>query len=227
MTKQTTRGLLWLAWAAPLLVGLSACGGSSNGRFNAQRSLLSSPVALGSKLLLVERESATAFLLDATAASPTPLRAKVLPEPTAAVARAAHAEQALVLSSGVSGDRNALQTPGGLTLLDSGGVARTFSLNNNPFDFLVQQPAGRYVALLRNGTSAQLLQNANEMALVDLDADEAAEPGSAVRKLTLPGRHAKQLQRLLFEEGITGSSMFPGPEGVVKSMKEYAIWSKA
>ena len=48
-----------------------------------------------------------------------------------------------------------------------------------------------------------------------------------MRKLTLPGACGKELQRLLSEEGITGSSMFPGLDGVVRSMKEQAIWSKA
>ena len=48
-----------------------------------------------------------------------------------------------------------------------------------------------------------------------------------LRKLTLPGSCAKQLQRLLYEEGIHGSSMFPGADGVVRAMKEHAVWSKA
>ena len=48
-----------------------------------------------------------------------------------------------------------------------------------------------------------------------------------MRKLTLLGTCGRELQRLLFEEGITGSSMFPGVEGVVRSMKERAVWSKA
>jgi len=47
-----------------------------------------------------------------------------------------------------------------------------------------------------------------------------------LRKLTLPGRCARRLQRLLYEEGVYGSSMFPGADGVVKGMKEHAVWSR-
>ena len=47
-----------------------------------------------------------------------------------------------------------------------------------------------------------------------------------MRKLTLPGSEAKKLQQLLEEEGITAASMFPGPEGVIKALKERAVWSR-
>jgi hypothetical protein len=63
--------------------------------------------------------------------------------------------------------------------------------------------------------------------LLSLDGKDHNFDLPLLRKLTLPGSCAKRLQRLLYEEGIHGSSMFPGPEGVVRAMKEHAVWSKA
>jgi len=180
----TSRRDVVTGFGAAFLLGLlSGCDGT-DGRFTDRPQLLPTPVGVGTKLLLVDRN--TALLLDAGSANPVPLRAPVLPNPTAVVARAQHAEQALILSAGVSGDGNALQVAGGLTLVSEDGTARTFPLGNNPFDVLKQQPAGRYVALLRSGVTTQLLQNANEMALVDLESEDSAGSAAAVRLVTLP-----------------------------------------
>ncbi|WP_437333591.1 FRG domain-containing protein [Sorangium sp. So ce394] len=46
----------------------------------------------------------------------------------------------------------------------------------------------------------------------------------ALRRLTLPTIEAPKLLRLLHEEGIDGASMFPGPDGVVRLMRERALW---
>jgi hypothetical protein len=43
---------------------------------------------------------------------------------------------------------------------------------------------------------------------------------SPLHRLMLPHSEAKQLLRLLALEGIDGASMFPGPDGVVKAMRE-------
>jgi hypothetical protein len=45
-----------------------------------------------------------------------------------------------------------------------------------------------------------------------------------MRCLRLPQREAPKLLRLLAYEGVTGSTMFPGHEGVVRGMKEEALW---
>lgn len=172
----------WILLLSALLL-LASCSEGDH-RYTEQPALLPEPVGLGSKLLLVESKTATAFLIDAATADARSLRAAVLPQPTLSVARLAHDDQALVLSSGVTGDSTSLQAPGGLTLVSSDGSTRAFPLGNNPFDLLVQQPTGRYAALLRSGESSQFLRNANEMALVDLEASSADEPG-AVRLFTL------------------------------------------
>jgi len=45
-----------------------------------------------------------------------------------------------------------------------------------------------------------------------------------LRRLTLPVSAASKLLRLLSYEGITGASMFPGVDGVVRAMRETALW---
>lgn len=48
----------------------------------------------------------------------------------------------------------------------------------------------------------------------------------ALRVLTLPTAEAPKLLRLLSYEGIDGASMFPGADGVVRAMRECALWDK-
>jgi hypothetical protein len=45
-----------------------------------------------------------------------------------------------------------------------------------------------------------------------------------LRRLTLSVSEAGKLLRLLSYEGITGASMFPGADGVVRAMRETALW---
>jgi hypothetical protein len=45
-----------------------------------------------------------------------------------------------------------------------------------------------------------------------------------LRRLMLPVDEAPRLLRLLSYEGVTGASMFPGADGVVKAMLESALW---
>lgn len=45
-----------------------------------------------------------------------------------------------------------------------------------------------------------------------------------LRRIHLPASQAPKLLRLLSYEGITGASMFPGADGVVRAMRESALW---
>ena len=45
-----------------------------------------------------------------------------------------------------------------------------------------------------------------------------------MRKLTLPYGQSKALRKLLTADGINGASMFPGYDGVVRAMRERALW---
>jgi hypothetical protein len=47
-----------------------------------------------------------------------------------------------------------------------------------------------------------------------------------MKQVVLPRTHAPRLLRLLSYAGINGSSMFPGYEGVVKRMREEALWDR-
>jgi hypothetical protein len=49
---------------------------------------------------------------------------------------------------------------------------------------------------------------------------------SPLWRLSLPQGEARKLMRLLAYEGVDGASMFPGPDGVVKAMREAAIWNE-
>jgi hypothetical protein len=51
------------------------------------------------------------------------------------------------------------------------------------------------------------------------------KPSPLVR-LSLPHNQARRLLRLLSYEGVNGASMFPGADGVVRAMRERALWDK-
>lgn len=42
--------------------------------------------------------------------------------------------------------------------------------------------------------------------------------------MLLPHSEARQLLRLLSDEGVDGASMFPGADGVVRAMRERVLW---
>ena len=48
-----------------------------------------------------------------------------------------------------------------------------------------------------------------------------------IRRLTLPIAEAGKLLRFLSYEGITGASMFPGADGVVRAMRETMLWDSS
>jgi hypothetical protein len=47
-----------------------------------------------------------------------------------------------------------------------------------------------------------------------------------LHRVTLPVTEAGKLLRLLSRDGIHGASMFPGADGVVRAMREEALWDK-
>jgi len=49
---------------------------------------------------------------------------------------------------------------------------------------------------------------------------------ATLRRLTLPTSEAPKLLRLLSYEGVDGARMFPGPDGVVRAMREMARWDR-
>lgn len=53
---------------------------------------------------------------------------------------------------------------------------------------------------------------------------EAERNMFALKRLTLRVAEAPRLLRLLSHEGIDGAAMFPGPDGVVRAMREVVLW---
>jgi hypothetical protein len=51
------------------------------------------------------------------------------------------------------------------------------------------------------------------------------KPVPDLLRFTLPLTGAGTLLRLLADEGINGASMFPGADGVARSMREGALWA--
>jgi len=66
----------------------------------------------------------------------------------------------------------------------------------------------------------------DEFVLRALDSIDPNAELPLMRRLTAPQSCARELLRLLAHEGVDGSTMFPGFEGVVKAMKERALWDK-
>ena len=80
---------------------------------------------------------------------------------------------------------------------------------------------------IRGGGAHLLPLDKHIEAMVADNPAHAESSGVAMpfmRRLTLPEAFAPTLLRLLSYEGVDGSSMFPGYDGVVKAMRERARW---
>jgi hypothetical protein len=63
-----------------------------------------------------------------------------------------------------------------------------------------------------------------ETFLLRRRASDATTP--VPQRLSLPRSEAPKLLRLLAYEGVTGASLFPGADGVVKAMRERTLWDR-
>jgi hypothetical protein len=72
------------------------------------------------------------------------------------------------------------------------------------------------------------LWGANDPSVEAYVANRHAEklPAPKLHRVTLPVTDAGKLLRLLSHDGIHGTSMFPGADGVVRAMREEALWDK-
>lgn len=86
------------------------------------------------------------------------------------------------------------------------------------------------------GTNPNMRAQAGLFTLLDSPDDRSVEEHlraceekkqmpSPLRRLVLLHGEARQLLRLLASEGIDGASMFPGADGVVKAIRETALWN--
>lgn len=91
---------------------------------------------------------------------------------------------------------------------------------------------------LAGSTNPNLRAQAGLFTLLSSDADNPTLEGHVatinrltggartVRRCSLPIAEAGRLLRLLSYEGITGATMFPGTDGIVKAMQETALWDR-
>jgi hypothetical protein len=163
-TMSSTRVLLSLTVLAV------ACGDREQD-FAAPIDLLP-PVAVKNGLVLVDRGGDRVFALatDALSADTHPAIAPLPSEPLLAVAHNG-SDDALVLTDGQRATSRQDAKPSALCTVRVTGLRKCFTLGN-PFDSLAQSADGRYAMVYRTGRAMRVIENRNEIALVDFEADE-------------------------------------------------------
>jgi hypothetical protein len=143
---------------------------------------LGSPLALGDRVLLVDKATPRAFLVDVgeDAFGDAPTVSKLPHDPRAVFARNG-ADEALVLCMGRRASAQHDPEPAALAVVEADGDVRAYAVGTNPFDSLAQSEDGRYAFLFKRGSAERLLDNPNEVAIVDLEAS----PRNAVTLRTL------------------------------------------
>lgn len=162
-------------WALPLAISALAAGlaGCSEEQPPTSGRSFMDPVAFEERLLFVDRTHGEAHILHVgrrTLASET-TRVELPAGPTHVVRRNGDHNQVLILSEGVLGSSESTSEPGALSVLNGNGRLKTFEFGS-PFDTLTQSDDGRYVVLLRTGSTDRLLGNNSQIAVIDLEADD-------------------------------------------------------
>lgn len=119
---------------------------------------------------------------------------------------------------------------------DAGGHLAIWALFRNPTvavgvyrpnPYFYEAPAGTNPNLAAQQGLFTLLTSDGDISLEEHYAQCAARPNEPMlRRLLLPVAEAPRLLRFLSYEGVTGASMFPGPNGVVKAMQEVTLWDR-
>lgn len=172
--------LLRVAIAASCLLG---CGGRDEGLGRELR-WLETKLALGDRLLMIEREDPRAFLIDVGAApfADTPTVA-TLPHDPAFVWKRNGSREALVLCRGRRANAAQDAEPAALAVVDADGDVRSYALGANPFDSLAQSEDGRFAFLFKRAGADRLLDNPNEVAIVDLEQSPRERGAVTLRTL--------------------------------------------
>ena len=159
------------------------CGGRDE-ELEQRREWLAQPLALGDRLVLIERLNSRAFVLD-VGEDPLPQQPIVadLPhDPSFAWNRNGSGE-ALVLCMGRRASIEQDAEPAALAVLASDGKVRSYPLGTSPFDSLSQSEDGRYAFLFKKDPGMRLLDNPNEIAIVDLELAPDADGAITLRTL--------------------------------------------
>jgi hypothetical protein len=169
-------------WSCALLtLVLTAACGEREGDFDQSLLLRDDAVGIGHSLVMMTETSGKALVLDLTKLDNVPTVID-LPSNPALLQKRNEADEALVLCLGTRGTATEDAEPSVLGVITPGGAMREYTLGS-PFDALQQSDDGRYALAYRTSTSGRLLENPNEIAIVDLDADE--DDGDAVHRRTL------------------------------------------
>jgi len=115
---------------------------------------------------------------------------------------------------------------GGAAYLAVWALHRAPSLQESQRQFFYEAPGGTNPNLQAQAGLFTSHYSVGELSLEQylVSMNNNAKGSPSLRRLTLPTREAPRLLRLLAEEGIDGASMFPGPAGVVRAMRERTLW---
>lgn len=170
-----------LLFALPLL----AIGCGDRGAFYEDEVQLGNPIALDAHLLWVDADANQGYLLDVTGdLGPAATRVELPVGATAKQRRRGKHDEILVLCTGRRASAKEDAVPAALVAVQPDGDTREYELGN-PFDRLEQSGDGRYAFLLKTKATGRLLDNPNEVALVDLDADPGKDHQNGVTLRTL------------------------------------------
>jgi hypothetical protein len=173
---------------AAALASLPACSDSSTEFWRPRNDLLPM-VALDSSLVFVEKNSATAFLLDPADASLVPKLMPVGKKPTYAIKHKG-SDRLLVLSAGQRGSASQASVSPQLTIVDPQAETQLdpFPLATS-FDILAQSDDGNFAILYHgpNGSSGDSLFDPNEMMVADFSANLAGAPTLGAKSIRSMG----------------------------------------
>ncbi len=145
---------------------------------------LGSALAIDDSLVMIDHGSDRAFVLSLDPLASEATIVNLPTDPQKMVHREQTSEEqvseVLVLSRGRRMSTQADADPSVLSAIDADGDIRKYTLGN-PFDEIAQSEDGRYAVMFRTGAADRLLENLNEIAIVDLEADPG-DDGAVTRR---------------------------------------------
>lgn len=166
-------------WSFAFLL-LAACG-EREGALSQSLALREGAIGIGKSLVMLTESSQKAIVLELSPLASEPSVID-LPSNPALMQKRNDADEALVLCRGERATARTDAQPSVLAVIKPDAKVRQYTLGS-PFDQLTQSDDGRYAFIYRATSSDRLLENPNEIAIVDLDAE--ARDDEAVHLRTL------------------------------------------
>jgi hypothetical protein len=165
------------AWA-------TGCGARAP-EFN-ENPVLVAPIGLEDHVAFLDSNRAEARLIDVSGsgASRTPTVVPIVRNTTHVELRNGHSDQLLALCAGQRDIEGASPEQPGLVLLDASGKTKTYRYDS-AFDRIVQSEDGKFAFLFFDPTTSggDILKNPNEVAVIDLEAEETKPTLKTLRSL--------------------------------------------